>query len=297
MKQPSNNNQNAIMIVGILLGVGIVVLAALVAFLFRGNLFPLATPATETPLIPTMFVPTPDCGPPTLVLGATTLQIQTINPVADGPLSVPPDTSDIAYWVEGTDTNYVFVLSPTPNNLGLQTVLKIGDLVTIYLANCNVISFAVSAIEPKQLSDPTLLDQSISGMSLFVQTDSSGAGFVVKGEIPEETISVLDTPRPDESGILAEVSLLETSTSPDGTTIKLGVSILNYGQTTFTVSSSNVSLTPQDAAPLILASSEPSLPKEINPGSIETFIFTFPRPSTQIATLKIFTVEYDIKGY
>jgi hypothetical protein len=198
--------------------------------------------------------------------------------------------------VEGTNTNYVFVLSPTSNNLALQTALKTGDLVTIFWANCTTVSFAVSAIETGQLSDPAILDQSIPGMSVFVQADPSTAGFVVKGELPEETVDVLDTPRPDQSGILAEVSLLETSTSPDGT-IKVDISIRNYGQTAFTILPDNISLTPQDAAPVIMVSSKPRLPEEIKPGETKTIEFTFPRPSSQTATLKIFTVEYDIEGY
>ena len=37
--------------------------------------------------------------------------------------------------------------------------------------------------------------------------------------------------------------------------------------------------------------------KEIAPGVTETIYFTFPRPSSPTATLKIFTVEYDIEGY
>jgi hypothetical protein len=159
-----------------------------------------------------------------------------------------------------------------------------------------VTSFTVSAIEASQLSDPALLDQSISGMSVFVQTDPSTTGFVVKGELPEATVDVLDTPRPDESGILAEVSLLETSTSPDGT-IKVGISIRNYGQTAFTVAPSDVSLMQLDGALVLLVNSKPRLPEEIQPGETETLEFTFPRPSSQIATLKIFTVEYDIEGY
>jgi hypothetical protein len=42
---------------------------------------------------------------------------------------------------------------------------------------------------------------------------------------------------------------------------------------------------------------KPRLPEEIKPGEIKTFDFTFRRPASQTATLKIFTVEYDIEGY
>lgn len=253
--------------------------------------------ATATPLVPTMSIPTPDCGSPTLVIGTTTFQIQNLAPSPDGSLPVPPDTSGIAYWVEGTNTNYVFVLSPASNNVALQTGLKTGDLATIYWADCTVTSFNVFAVEASKLNDPALLDQSKPGISVFVQTDSSTTGFVVKGKMAEETSSVIDTPKPDESGILAEVTLLDTSTSPDRTSIKIGISIRNYGQSAFTVSASNVSLTPQDAAPLAMTNSEPTLPIEIGTGATETIYFTFPRPSSQRATFKIFTVEYDIEDY
>lgn len=261
---------------------------------------PTSLPSTAfvpTMSVPTMFVPKPDCGTPTLVIGGTTFQIQQVQTAPDGSLTVPSDTSDVAYWVNGTNTNYVFVLSPTPDSLALQTALTTGDMATVFLGDCTTVSFNISVIGASQLTDPALLDQSSPGISVFVQTDPSTAGFLIKGSPAEETVSVIDTPIPDESGILAEISLQDTITSPDGATLKVGVSILNYGQTPFTFSTGNISLTPQDSVPLALISSEPSLPKEVNPGSTETFFFTFPRPSVPIATLKIFTVEYDIEGY
>src|SRR6266487_6385110 len=97
MKPPVNRNQNfsasdktKILVVIIFLGI---ILIVLLAFLFRGNLLPFAAPNTETPVIPTMFIPTPDCGHPTLLLGSNTFQIETIQPAADGSLSVPSDRS------------------------------------------------------------------------------------------------------------------------------------------------------------------------------------------------------------
>src|SRR5919108_1063832 len=115
-KKEQTSSQKNTIIIGILMGVGIVVLIALAIFLFRGNIFQTLAPSTDTPVIPTMFIPTPDCGSPTLVLSTSTFQIQNITPAPDGSLAVPSDTSGIAYWVEGTNTNYVFVLSPTPDN-------------------------------------------------------------------------------------------------------------------------------------------------------------------------------------
>ena len=303
-RSPATGRRKSSLSTTLILGLsvlGVLVVAALVTLFFGGKLLggpsQVAQPLQPAPASQNLSIPTPDCGSPTLVLGSKTYQIQILTPAADGSLPVPPNTSGVAYWVEGTNTNYVFALSPTPDNMALQTSLPSGDLATLNWTDCTTMSFTVSAIQGEQLNDPALLDQSTPGILVFVQTDPSTAGFVIKGNPAEETVSVLDTPMPDESGILAEISLLDTSTSPDGTTIKVGISIQNYGQTAFTLSLSNVSLTPQDSTPLALISSEPSLPKEIDPGATETFYFTFPHPSAQIATLKIFTVEYDIEGY
>ena len=255
------------------------------------------TPAIPVNTIPTIFVPTPDCGSSTLVIGSITFQIQTIQPTADGTFIVPPDTEDVAYWVEGTNSNYVFLLSPTARNQILRTAITTGDLAAIFWTDCTVASFAVSGTEAGQLNDPALLDQSEAGISIFIQTDPSAAGIVIRGKAPEETISKLDTPQPDESGVLAEISLLDTLVSSDGANINISVSIRNYGQTAFTVSGNHVSLTPENSATLEMISSDPRLPEKIGAGDTKTFTFTFPRPTTPTALLKVFTVEYDVDGY
>ena len=303
MRQPPNNKRdsstpgnNSIMIIGILIGVGIVVLAAMAIFLFRGSIFQLTTPATQTSVIPTMLVPTPDCGPPTLVLGTTTWQIQTTNPAADGSLSVPPDTSGIAYWVDATDTNYVFVLSPTPDNLSLISSLKAGDTAKATWSNCNSTTYNLFTPEQSLASVSTLFDQSTIGITIFIQSDPSTANLVVRGELTEEQFSTINTPAAGTE-VQAEISLLETTTSPDGTTIRVGISIQNYGASAFTLSGSDVSLTSQDGTAPIMVNSEPVLPKEIGPGGTETIYLTFQRPALPTATIKILGVEYELEGY
>lgn len=296
-RQPDPTQKNIVIIISILMGVGIVLLLALVLFLFRGNIFQALAPSTETPIIPTMFIPTPDCGSPTLVLGTATFQIQNIPRAPDGSLPVPTDTSGVAYWVEGTSTNYVFVLSPTPDNLALMSTITVGSTAKATWKNCNSTSYSLSAPQQGSLTVSTLPDQSIDGITVFFQTDVSGAGFVFTGELTEEQISTINTPDLGGSEIKAEISLLETTTSADGTSIRIGVSIQNYGEAPFTLSASDISLTQQDGTPLVMASSEPPLPKEVGAGSTETIYFTFPRPASPSATLKIFNIEYDLEGY
>src|SRR5207247_902564 len=124
------------------------------------------------------------------------------------------------------------------NNLALETSLKAGDQATITLDNCNSTKYSLSVPQPGVPNNSTLLDQSTSKITVFVQPDSSTAGFVVTGELLGETITTFNTL--DISQIQAEVSLLETTTSADGKTISVGISILNNGQTPITLSTSDV---------------------------------------------------------
>ncbi|HLO32763.1 MAG TPA: hypothetical protein VK249_26700 [Anaerolineales bacterium] len=302
MKPPINTRQSfssadktKIILVIIFLGILGVILVILLAFLFLGKPLSFAALNTETPVIPTMFIPTPDCGHPILLLGSSTFQIETIQPAADGSLSVPSDRSGVAYWVTGTNTNYMFVLGPTLENLAIMPTITIGTPAKVTWSNCNSTTYSLSAPQPGTLNGSTLPDQSADGITIFFETDGSGAGFVFKGELAEEQISTINTPSASE--IQAEISLLETTTSTDGTTIRVGVSIHNYGASPFTLSSTDVSLTSPDGTALAITSREPALPKEIGAGATETIYFTFPHPSSPTVTLKIFEVEYELEGY
>ena len=304
MKPPANANQNfsssnrsKIIIVAVLLGIGIITLLILLGFLFLGNGFQFLTPATQTQVLPTLFVPTPDCGSPTLVIGSTTFQIQPLALAPDGVLTVPPDTSGVAYWVNGTNKNYVFVFSPTQENISFMPTVTAGSTAKATWKNCNSTTYTLSAPQQGSFNGSALPAQSVDGITIFFPSDASGAGSVFTGELTEEQISTFNTPAVGASDVQAEISLLETTSSADRTTIRVGVSIQNYGQTPFTLSPTDVSLTQQDGASLNLVSSEPPLPKEIASGVTATIYFTFPRPASPTVTLKIFTVEYDVEGY
>ena len=233
------------------------------------------------------------CGPSTLKIGERSYQIKTVKAKKDGSLKIPGNQPDTAYWVEGTETNQVFALSPTENNLALPSSLKDGDTVSVTWQNCNSTTYTISDVQSTVPDNSALVDQSASQVTIFVRGDSSG--FVARGELAGETISTFNTP--DASEKLAEISLLETSAAKDGKSININVSINNYGSSAFTLSPTDVSLTASDGTPLALTSSDPALPKEIAAGKTETFQFTFPHPGTPIATLKVLTVEYDVEGY
>jgi hypothetical protein len=300
MKQNSSSSDKIkITLVIIFLGVLLLVFGILVGLLLRQQGFRLSmlvpqSQATSNFLL-TSTVPTPDCGSATLVLGTGTFQIQNITPAADGSLTVPPDTSGIAYWVQGTNTNYVFVVSPMPENLAAMSTLTVGSTAKVTWPDCRFTTYSLSAPQQGSLNDSALSDQSLEGITIFFETDAFGAGFVFNGELTEEQISTINTPNANE--VQAEIGLLETSTSADGTSIQIGLSIQNYGASPIVLSASDVSLTQQDGMPLDLESSTPRLPEEIKPGETKTIEFIFSRPSSLPATLKILTVEYDIEGY
>jgi hypothetical protein len=312
MRQPpkpqrsfSPSEKNQILIVGFFLAILLVLIGYLVGLLLQRGGFQFSPPArgAETAVMPTMAIPpmviaTPDCGAPTLTIGATTYQIQMFDPAPGGSLTVPPDSFGVAYWVRGTDTNRVFVLGPTAENLALLSSLSAGGEVTVKSANCDSSIHALAAPEPGFFDAASLPDQSVEGLSIFFQTDASGNGYVASGDLTGEEINVFNLP-PASGGteVQAEISLLNTIPSSDGSTLQVEVSILNYGGTAFTVTANDVTLALEASVAFQPLESNPLLPREVQPGATETFTFTFPRPPTPTATLRVFTVEYELEGY
>jgi hypothetical protein len=70
-------------------------------------------------------------------LGTKTIHFESIKRLADGSINVPSGTSGVAYWIEDLENNYVFVLSPTPDNLTLINALQGGEEAIITWENCN----------------------------------------------------------------------------------------------------------------------------------------------------------------
>lgn len=302
MKQRSSTKQSfspsdktKIILVSTFLAILLIILGFMVGLLLRQSGFKFSLPALSrqaTPNFPpTLVAATTNCGTSTLVIGSTTYQIQTISSALDGSLIVPPNTSGIAYWVEGTNNNYVFLLSPTPENLALQSALKSGDRMTVFWQDCHFKEYTISAIQPAESNDATLSDQSTSGITILVRTSASASGFAIR------SMEGQGTNTSSQSEISADISLVDTKMSPDGTTIRIGVSIVNFGNSAFTISASDISLVPENAEALGAISAEPPFPQEIKPGATQTIYFTFPYPAGPTATLKIFSVELDVQGY
>lgn len=257
----------------------------------------LPTPTMQPFTIQAEDAPTLNCGEPVLTIGTANLRIQTVEAAADGTFNIPTESDSEAYWLNGTTTNYVFALSPTPDNLALGETLTAGELVSITWANCEVTTFTLAAPELGSSFDLTNSNQPKAGIILFIQNAPAGEGFVVKGSPMEAQMISTDTPALRGPGIESEIALLETSTSQDKSKLLVNVSILNYGVSEFRVTKNDVWLIPQNASPLAPSKVKPSLPRVIKPGVTETFNFTFPRPAVSTAVLKIFSVEYDLEGF
>jgi hypothetical protein len=305
MKQPTDTKQRfsssdkvKIIIVSSFLAILLIILGFLIGLLLRQSGFRLSMlipQSRATSIAPALVVSTPDCSPPTLVLGTETLQIQIITPAADGSLTVPLATSGIAYWVEGTSTNYAFVLSPTEENIALLSTLIPGSTATATWSDCDSTTYNLSAPQESSLSAAAAPNPSSEGIVVFVETDPSGTGFALTGELTGQEITTFNTPSANE--VQAEIGLLETTASADGKTVTVVVSIQNYGSSAITLTAGDVVLSQPDGAALALESSKPRLPEKINVGDTKTLELTFPRPTSPIATLRIFTVEYDIEDY
>jgi hypothetical protein len=302
-REPSRNPDTTTTIILLLAVAGLLVLITLGALALGGRLslpqaatsIPGVAAARSTDPAPTLFIPTVACAAPSLVLGTVTYRVQNTQLNTDGTVSVPPDSNGTIYWVEGTDLEYRFMLSPTVENLNLITSLPEGSSATVTWADCSSMTFTLSAPQPGDFGITYLPEQSTASILIFLQLDPTGEGFMVGGSLAEEVISVLNTPAPDESGVLAEIGLMDMTS--DGSTVTLTVSVYNFGSEPFTLSAENVALTPAGGLPLEMARSSPRLPERIDPAETETFTFTFPRPSTPASTLRVFTVEYDVEGY
>jgi len=311
MRQPPNKQQSIpssdkskILLIIIFLAILLVILGILLGLVLKQRGFKFSMPelqAESTPTgvlvetVPTLFIPTPDCGTPTLAIGSTTFQVQSVQTAPDGTLTIPADGFGITYWVNGTNTNYVFGLSPTQDNLSLISSLPPGSTVTATWNNCNSTSYTLFALEQNPVGISTILDQSTEGITIFLSSDPFTANYIIRGELTGEQISIFNTP--SGTDIQAEISLLEITALPDGTSVRIGVSVQNYGQSPFTLSATEVSLITTDGAALEMLGSEPPLPKEIAAGGTETLYFTFQKPSSPTALFGILGIEYEVGGY
>jgi hypothetical protein len=272
----------------ILVGLAAIALIACMVFLLGGYYFAAPTIAglfhTPTPTLP--------CGLPTLTVGPLALEIKTIALEPDGSLPKVPKKAGVAWWVLGTQPDYVFILPQVRENLDAIPSLSAGAPLTITWADCGQEAFVVKAVAPRNPFQMEQVDQSTSGATLVLPVDSTGTAMVVSSGWPEAPQAVPSTR--DPNAVQAEINFLETSVSPDGGTLTQVIEIKNTGTSPISLSASDISLSYEGSLPQGPLSTEPALPAEIAPGQSLALTITFAKPPTNTAVFRILDFSADL---
>lgn len=251
---------------------------------------------TAQPITAGTVVPTPPCSVPNLALGNKNYQIDSVAGKPNEFSIIPPGNPDTAYWIEETTIHYAFALSPTVNNLGLKNSLKLGDPVMITWSDCDQEEYVVASIETIQAGDLAIMDQTVGGLTVYVQDDAANTILVMQAERPiiqsSEPIE-----NPTESPIQLDIQFDYDLAPPDDQSITIGLMITNQGATTVILSSTDISMTVEGESPVFPSILEPSLPLEILSSNTVTLTVTFPKPRASMALLKILdlTLDYYIR--
>ena len=233
--------------------------------------------------------PTPQCVEPTLTLGTSQFRVDSVTREANSFPEIPNRKKDVAFWVEGTTVNYVFGLSPTNENMSLNTVLKAGDPIVISWADCSKDEYVVDSIESVQALNAGIFDQAIGGVTVYVQDESTN--LLVRGERP--IVQSAETPVPtDENAILVDLEILEF-TQLDDQTIQFRIMLTNRGTRAITLTGDDISLKTDNGPEVAPTAIEPVLPQELNPGDILPLTLTFSKPEASSAVLRIFDVTFE----
>ena len=269
------------------LGVAFVILACLTGLV--GG-YALAGPRiaglfrTPTPTLP--------CMQPTLLVGSRAFRIETVALKSDGSLPKVPKKAGTAWWVLGTQPDYVFILPQIRENLDAIPNLSAGAPLTITWADCGQEAFVVKAVSPRNPFLVEQVDQSASGATLVLPVDSKGTVMVVSSGWPVSPQAVTETP--DPNAVQAEVSFLETSVSEDGTTLRQVIEIKNTGTISIPLAASDISLSYEGSSPQGPLSVEPALPAEIAPGQSLALAITFAKPPANTAVFRILDFSVDL---
>ena len=133
----------------------------------------------------TTITSTAECEP-TLVIDSTIFQMETIHIASDGSLPVLADDPKRAYWVDGTDNVFIFIIKSTPENLALASTITPESIAKATWSNCVSITYTLSAPEPGSFGITYLPDQTTSSAQFFMQSDSSENNIVINGAELEE---------------------------------------------------------------------------------------------------------------
>jgi hypothetical protein len=233
--------------------------------------------------------PSPQCVKPALTLGSLNYEIKSVSREPNSFPDISKPKKNVAYWVEDTTINYVFALSPTKDNLALNSVLKAGDPAVINWADCSKDEYVVKSMETIPAGDQKIFDQTSGGITIYVLGDSST--LVIRGERPIVQPAETAAPVPT-SEFQVDISLLDSQPA-DAQTVKIALEITNRGSQTITLDEEDISLTAGSNTEVFPSSAEPVLPQELKPGVPLTISISFPKPQASSAVLRIFDTMFD----
>lgn len=133
--------------------------------------------------------PTLSCGYPSLRVGESDFDIQSLAPVTDTIFSIPIDVAHTAFWLQGTTVQYVFGLSAMPVNGILMELFETGESITVTWADCSKQEYVITSVDQNVPLDTAFFDQSIRGIRIFIPGDSNTASFVVQGMLPKSQVT------------------------------------------------------------------------------------------------------------
>lgn len=239
--------------------------------------------------IPKKTAPLP-CGAPQLLLGDRSLRVESAAPGADGMLPAPPQQADTALWVEGSNPNYLLLLSAA--NQTTLAALQPGVAVSITWGDCSKEEFVLKEISDRSLLRLEELDQTRGGIALFMPLDVSGRGLLLQSGRPEPPAQAAPEAA-EPAGLQADIVFLETTPSADGQTLRLTLEITNTAAAPLALSPQDFSLAPDGAPDQPPLNVEPALPLEIAPGVSLRLTLVFPHPggNSALFRLKDFTTD------
>jgi hypothetical protein len=235
--------------------------------------------------------PTPQCVEPTLTLGITKFRIDSVKRNGDNFPEIPKNKKDVAFWVTGTTVNYVFGLSPTKDNLSLNTVLKAGDPITINWADCSKDEYVVKTTETANAGDTGIFDQSHGGITVFIGVTSSTPGLVIRGGRPIVQPAETQVATPENTNQI-DLQILDF-TQPDDQTVQFRITVTNKGAQVILLTNHDISLKTDTGPEVAPQAVEPVLPQDLKPGDTLSLTLTFPKPQAKSAVLRILDVTFE----
>ncbi len=236
---------------------------------------------------------TPQCVQPTLTLGPNTYTVDVVNLSTPGVLPTPSGAAGTAWWVSGTYSPFIFILTPPLGSPDLQATLIPGDPMVVQWADCGREEFVYTELQVGTIDSQALLAQNSTGIAVVVRLLGNSGSYLLRGQRPELINPA--TPEPtSENAVTVDITFDATSFSADGKQLTTRLTITNRGSQAITITNNDLSLTPENGAPEAPLQVVPGLSQELQPGASLPLVITFTNPGGHVATLRVLDITVDL---